>query len=249
MSARFSRQTSLIDADHQVALRGATVAVAGLGVGAAVVQQAALLGVGGLRFCDGDALAVHNLNRHPLGTGSSIGCAKTEVVARYCLDLDPELRLEVVGPLDAARGCGDFVRGASVVVDEVDDVDAKWALRSAAEWHGVPLLMATDLGDGVLLDCERYDLDVDTLPFHGLTAPTLPVPEQLSRLFGAYCGERFWAAVSKRGPHDPFPQLGATVALAGAVTAVAVREIVGGHGFPTGRYLYRLGVAGAEVVE
>ena len=246
---RFSRQAALIDADHQAALRHSTVAVAGLGVGAAVVQQLVLLGVGGLRICDGDTLAVHNLNRHPLGGLAAVGSAKTGIAAGYCVDLDPDVRLEVVAPLDAARGCGDFVRGASVVVDEVDDIAAKWALRSAASWHAVPLLMATDLGDAVLLDVERHDLDQATEPFHGLASSDMTAGQQLSQLFRPYCDDRFWSAVVSRGPADSFPQLGSTVALAGAVAAVAIREIIGGYPFPTGRYVYRLGVFGAEVVE
>lgn len=247
-ATRFSRQGALIDAEHQRALHDATVAVAGLGVGAAVVAQCAQLGIGGFRLCDGDTVELHNLNRHPIATLDAVGALKTEVVARYCLGLDPGVRLEIGAPIDARGGAHNFVLGASVVVDEVDEIAAKWALRAAAAWHGVPLLMATDLGDTVVLDVERYDLDPEMAPFQGVVTPEMPVAQQLTTLFRSHCAAEFWSAVVSRTPHESFPQLGSAVALAGAVTAVAIREIVAGQPFPTGRYVYGLGLRGAGVI-
>jgi len=40
-------------------------------------------------------------------------------------------------------------------------------IRQLAQKYKIPVLMATDTGDGALIDIERYDLNEKTIPFGG----------------------------------------------------------------------------------
>src|SRR5258708_36288746 len=100
------------------------------------------------------------------------------------------------------HGLGDdsvdaFVAASDIVFDEVDDFRIKVKLRLAARADGKPLLMATNLGDSVLIDVERWDRDRDGLePLNGqldgvslddLLRTGLP-PDQVSRFAAQVIG-------------------------------------------------------------
>ncbi len=138
------------------------------------------------------------------------------------------------------------------VVDEIDDLKTKILLRIEARKRGLPVIMATDLGDDVMLDVERFDLD-DKLPlFHGL------VPD-VEELLTKEVSKREWLkyATSIIGPHNtPLrmqqsllkvgtklvtqPQLGPTAMMSGVVVAYAIRQIAIGEKLRSGRTLISL---------
>src|ERR1044072_2938935 len=82
------------------------------------------------------------------------------------------------------------------VVDEIDDLKTKILLRIEAKKRELPVIMATDLGDDVMLDVERFDLDPNLPLFHGL----VPGVEEL---LTKEVSKREWLkyATSIIGPH------------------------------------------------
>ena len=222
------------------------MAVAGLSVGRAVVTTLAHEGIGGeLRLADFDALDLSNLNRITGGV-ADVGINKVVLAAREVAELDPYIR--VVGFPDGVDDTtiGDFVDGADVIVDECDDLEMKVRLREYARAARVPVVMATSHRG--MLDVERFDLEPDRPPFHGLLGDVSSaqlsglttkqkVPYVIRILDPASLTERAAASlVEVKESISTWPQLASDVALGGAMVANAVRRIALGDLTVSGRF-------------
>lgn len=242
---RLDRNRNKLTAEEQERLIGWSVGVVGLSVGHAIAHALALEGLcGRLVLADFDQVMASNLNRVP-ATVLDIGVNKAVVTARRLAELDPYLDVAVwpagVGADDAAA----FVAEVDVLVEECDSLDVKMALRAAARRRRVPVLMETS--DRGLLDVERFDLEPERAPFHGLMgelgtddlaglsvedkAPhvlRLVEPDELS--------PRAAASMAEIGETvSTWPQLGSDVALGAATIASAVRRLARGQPLPSGR--------------
>ena len=163
---RFDRNRYAITVDEQRRLAGLCVAVAGLSVGRAVVSTMAHEGIGGeLRLADFDVLDLSNLNRVTGGV-ADVGVNKVVLAAREVAELDPYVRVVTYpGGVDETT-IADFVAGVDVIVDECDDLEMKVRLREHARAARRPVVMATSHRG--MLDVERFDLEPERPPFHGL---------------------------------------------------------------------------------
>ena len=144
-----------------------------------------------------------------------------------------------------------FVAGSDVVIDELDDFRMKVRLRLAARSHGKPLLMATSLGDTVLIDVERWDRPHDGLePFNGqldgvaledLMRTDLSLDE-VSRFAAQVIGVdnvplRALASLPLINRElAGRPQVASTVAVAAGLAVLAVRSVLLGAPLRSGRY-------------
>src|SRR5215472_2421922 len=165
---RTNRNRNLVTTAEQAALRQARVAIAGLSVGGNIASALVHHGIGQM-FClaDRDDLATSNLNRTQ-GRLLDVGLPKCQLAARAVLELDPFATC-VLFPQGLDDDTVDaFVAEGDIVFDEVDDFRIKVMLRLAARARRKPLLMATNLGDSVLIDVERWDRPDHSLqPFNG----------------------------------------------------------------------------------
>lgn len=139
------------------------------------------------------------------------------------------------------------------VVDEIDDIEMKVRLRVEARQRRIPVLMATEIGDTIILDVERYDLEPTRALFHGIV-PNIDklIEEELEN-------HREWMkhAVNIIGPKNmhikmqesllkigttivTHPQLGSTVMMTGGVLAFAVKSLALGSPLKSGRYVISL---------
>lgn len=152
--AAVSRNIGWLTPAEQQRVRGARVAIAGLGgVGGAHLVTLARLGIGRFRIADFDRFEVHNFNRQAGAFVSTIGQPKCEVMARMARDINPEA--EVVG---FERGIDEgnvdaFLDGVDVYVDSIDffAVEARRLLFAACHARGIPAVTAAPLGMGVSL--------------------------------------------------------------------------------------------------
>ncbi|MBW2735347.1 MAG: ThiF family adenylyltransferase, partial [Deltaproteobacteria bacterium] len=145
----FSRNIGLVSRGEQARLRGATVALAGLGgVGGIHLMTLARAGIGSFRLADFDAFELHNFNRQAGATLSSVDRPKLDVMAEIAYDINPELRIERFEQGVTEENVEAFVRGADMVVDGIDffAVDARALLHRTAERFGVPVVAAGPLG-------------------------------------------------------------------------------------------------------
>jgi nitroreductase len=144
-----------------------------------------------------------------------------------------------------------FVAASDVVFDEVDDFRVKVQLRLMAQLHGKPLLMATNLGDTVLIDVERWDGPEDGLePFNGQLDGVSP--QELMRTgLSPQDASRFAAQVIGIG-NVPLraleslplvgrelagrPQVASTASMAAGAAAMAARSVLLGAPLRSGRY-------------
>lgn len=150
----FSRNIGWVTEAEQQKLRGARVAVAGLGgVGGAHLLTLARLGVGKFSIADFDQFEVHNFNRQVGANASTLGRAKAQVLAEMTRDINPEAELAVFGDGVTAANLDDFLKDVDVYVDGIDffAIEARRMLFRACQQRGIPALTAAPLGMGVSL--------------------------------------------------------------------------------------------------
>ncbi|WP_084534813.1 Rv1355c family protein [Nocardia yamanashiensis] len=256
---RLDRNRNHLTRAEQEKLGELTIGVVGQSVGHAVAYTLALEGIcGGLRLADFDTIELSNLNRIP-GTVFDIGENKAVVTARRIAELDPYLPVEIFETGVGEDNMDAFLSGLSIVVEECDSLDIKLAVREGARRHRLPLLMQSN--DRGLLDVERFDLDPNRRPFHGMLGGTSSAelrglstrdkaPHVIRILDGRNLSENLAASMVEVGETlNSWPQLGGEVQLGGASVASAVRRIGLGIKLPSGRTRVDVERALDEIVE
>lgn len=253
---RTVRNKDLITAAEQAKYAEFRAMCLGMSVGSSAAIALILQGGSrSIKIADGAVISGSNLNRIRTGI-SSVGEEKTRVVARQLFEMDPYISVhQLHQPIDPGTLPSFFDEPwpTDVVIDEIDDLEMKIRIRVAARERKLPVLMATDLGDDVMLDVERYDLDPQLPLFHGLVGN---IEEILSRkdmtqrewlkFATAIIGTKnvpldMQKSLLKVGTTLPTqPQLGGTAMMAGSVVAFAVRQIALGHNLKAGRIIISL---------
>lgn len=152
-----SRNYPIITRAEQQRMRTATVLLAGLSTGRAVAQQLSRLGVGSFVIADADHMSVSNFNRL-LGAGlADLGLPKVVSVSRELRELNPYLTVvEHSAFLDLASTEELLdTHGVDVIVEMIDNVDAKLAIRHAARARDLTVVMATDMDWDPFIDIEE----------------------------------------------------------------------------------------------
>lgn len=247
---RLDRNQNKLTRAEQQRCAGLAVGVIGQSVGHAVAYALAQEGnCGLLRLADFDEIELSNLNRIPAGI-FDIGVNKSIVTARRVAELDPYLPVEVYTAGVGEDTVDEFMRGLSIVVEECDSLDIKFAVRESARRHRIPLLM--DTSDRGLLDVERYDLEPDRPPFHGLLGATVgadlrglstkdKAPHVMRILDPKELSARMAASLVEIDETvTTWPQLGGDVQLGAAIVAAAVRRIGLGQKLSSGRTRFDL---------
>ena len=168
------------------------------------------------------------------------------LAAREVAELDPYINVVLFPRGVEEETVAEFVAGADVVVDECDGLEIKLLLREHARAASRPVVMATSHRG--MLDIERFDLEPDRAPFHGLlgdvTSAELAglttkqkVPFVIRILDPAGLTHRAAASmVEVKESVSTWPQLASDVALGGAMVANAVRRIAVGDLTASGRF-------------
>lgn len=252
---RTARNRVLIPSEEQSAYRNAKVGICGLSVGSSVLS--ALVVSGGpkiIKIAEMDTLEPTNLNRIRAGV-PDVGSKKIELAAESVWRIDPFADLKLYPEGVTEKNIEDFVCGhprLDIAIDEMDNLSMKVALRIMARRERIPVLMATDYGDSVLLDVERFDLEPKRKIFHGLAGNLtvaglrgitgkgwLKIVDKI--IGGSYMPPRHRAAISEVGKTlDGVSRLGTDGMLTGASVSLAVRKIVSGESLPSGRYMLNL---------
>lgn len=242
---RLDRNRNKLSAEEQGRFRSLRVGIVGLSVGHAIAHTLALEGLcGELRLADFDTLELSNLNRVP-ATVLDLGVNKAVVAARRVAEIDPYLRVVVQDAGITKENLGAFLDGLDLVIEECDSLDVKLLVREEARARRIPVVMETS--DRGVVDVERFDLDPEREPFHGLLEGTTSeelatltvqqkAPYVLRLLDPLKVSARGAASLLELGQTvTAWPQLGSEVTLGAASVAAAVRRLGLRGTLPSGR--------------
>lgn len=246
---RTGRNRNLITKEEQEKYYDATISIAGMSVGSHIAVVLAMTGgAKHLRLADFDNLSGDNLNRIR-ESYANLGTNKAVLVARRVFELNPYADIEIFPEGVSEGNAGEFVNGASVIIEEVDSPFWKIRLREMAREKGIPIAMVTDNGDGVIVDVERYDKEPKRALLHGKITVSAEEfrhldPRDLPRVAAKMAGAdvavpRMLESVVEVGETlYSWPQLGTAANLAGTIGAYLVRHLTAGpHDLKSGRYI------------
>lgn len=253
---RTNRNRELLTQEEQRRFAAARIGFAGLNVGNPGAVCIALEGGSrAMKLADLDALSVTNLNRFRAGL-PDLGVNKATLTARQILEIDPYYELELYEKGIDQNIVEDFIGEPKIdlLVEEMDALPLKIAVRETARRLQVPVIMVTGNGEGVLLDVERYDTEPDAPILNGLMEPQIlkaithpagPLSPRekvaLARDFmGAkYLDARLLDSFSKFGNElVGIPQLAESSFMRGAALCYAAKAIILGRKLRSGRYAF-----------
>ena len=150
----FSRNIGLLTEEEQTRVRGARVAVGGLGgVGGNHVLALARIGFGSFSLADLDHFELANMNRQAGASVNTLGRSKVEVTAEIVRAINPDADLRLFPNGITRENIGDFLDGAVAAVDGIDffNMDARRLLFREARARGIHALTSAPVGFGATL--------------------------------------------------------------------------------------------------
>lgn len=152
------RTRMLVGSDGVEKLKNSHVAVFGLGgVGSWCAEALARTGVGELTIVDDDVFSESNINRQAGALYSTIGRAKTEVMAERLRDINPNIRINGITarylPEDRERF---FTARYDYVADAIDSVSSKTDLIVTCVERELPII--SSMGTGNKLDASQLTI-------------------------------------------------------------------------------------------
>lgn len=253
LALRTNRNKNLITRDEQEQLFNACIGVAGLSIGSHIAEGLAHNGIAhAMKLAEFDTLETSNLNRLRASL-KDIGEPKIILTARHVYEIHPYADLFLYPAGLTEDVLHDFLYGdpqPQLIFEAIDDFKMKVRLRIEARNARIPVIMLTNLGDTILVDIERYDLD-PTLPlFNGLIGQT---PEKILQAEMTEA-EKVQYAIDIVGRENlptrvlqtlsemnrtlvGRPQVYSTVAVGGGLASYLARRFILGQPLPSGRQL------------
>ena len=144
---RYDRNRAALSEGECAALADARIAVVGCGgLGGAVIEALARIGVGRLRVIDGDVFEESNLNRQLLCTEATLGREKALVAAERIAAVNSGVEAEPVVAYLSEENAAQLVGGADCIVDCLDNLEARFWLAHACQQAGAPLVYGAIAG-------------------------------------------------------------------------------------------------------
>ncbi len=135
---RFSRTEILVGEEGIAHLRGASVAIAGLGgVGSYAAEAIVRAGVGRVLLIDCDSVEISNLNRQLIAMESTLGRPKVEVAAERFHDINPSAEIIALRETITPENVSALIPPEfDCVIDAIDTVASKIALLATLHARG-----------------------------------------------------------------------------------------------------------------
>lgn len=143
---RYSRHILLdeIDLEGQEKLLQATVMIVGCGgLGNACIPILAATGIKHLILCDHDVIEPSNLQRQFVFTPDDLQHLKVDVLARYLLQRNPDLKITQINSQITAEQLNQYLPLCDVIVDCTDNSHTRHLINAAAVKYQVPLVSAS----------------------------------------------------------------------------------------------------------
>ncbi|MCI9628363.1 MAG: tRNA threonylcarbamoyladenosine dehydratase [Eggerthellaceae bacterium] len=141
-----SRLRRIVGDEGIARLDAANVAVFGLGgVGSSCAEALVRGGVGNVLLIDKDAVEPSNINRQAIAFVSTIGRRKVDVMRDMALDINPDVRVEVLDAFVNAENLDELMseyEKPDIIVDAIDTLTVKVALALYAQENEMPIISA-----------------------------------------------------------------------------------------------------------
>ena len=149
MQNQFSRTELLLGGDAMETLRGARVAIFGVGgVGSYTAEALVRGGVGALDLVDDDRVCLTNLNRQLFATRKTVGKYKVDVAEERLHEINPDVAITTHKVFYTPETAAQFDFAAyDYVVDAIDTVTGKIALVVQANAAKTPIISAMGAGN------------------------------------------------------------------------------------------------------
>lgn len=149
--SRYSRHTLLevLGPEGQERIQRARVLVAGLGaLGSLISLLLARAGVGYLRVVDRDAPELHNLHRQILydEADTTSGLSKARIAERRLRAGASNVVVESLNAQIGAENIRDLIENVDVVVDALDNMEARYHVNDAILERGIPYVFGGAVG-------------------------------------------------------------------------------------------------------
>lgn len=252
LEVRTGRNRNLITETEQKNYYNSCVAIFGMSVGSHVAMTMAMTGgCKNFKLADLDIISGSNLNRIRVGF-SMVGLSKVKAVARQIFEINPYAKVDIFTDGVNEKNLSKILSGGckpNLLVEEMDNPYFKVRARELSRPLAIPVIMAADNGDGVIIDVERYDLNKKTPILHDIIANIKSnvfknvapedLPQIIARIAGAqYAPKRMLESVGEVGKTlYSWPQLGTAATLCGSVLANLGRRIILKENIPTGRFV------------
>ena len=166
MDEFLSRNILFWGEDSQKKILSSHIAVLGLGgVGGFCAEALVRSGIGELTVVDFDRVSKSNINRQLIALNSTIGEYKTDLFKQRLLDINPELKLNVINDFYI----DDFkFEGIDYVADAIDTMRSKVNLMRICYEKKVPLI--SSMGAGNRIDPTKLYIS-DISEIHDKKAP------------------------------------------------------------------------------
>lgn len=139
---RYTRQIGCTQGFDQQRIQGATALIAGVGgLGCSASMLLAAAGIGTLLLCDHDTVSISNLNRQLLYTEQDLGSSKAVMAAMKLKDFNPDTVYLPVKHRFSEEAIVALPR-PDVILDCLDNLEARIALIRYAAQHNIPLIHA-----------------------------------------------------------------------------------------------------------
>ena len=144
---RYLKNFSALDLPQQTRICRSSALICGCGgLGGALINLLARVGVGKLRLVDGDSFAPTNLNRQWLCDTYSLYQPKALIAERRVRAINPLIDVEAFNAILDETNAEDLVEGTDLVLDALDNLEGRFLLAEVAHRLGIPYLHGAATG-------------------------------------------------------------------------------------------------------
>jgi hypothetical protein len=251
LALRTNRNKNLITREEQEKLINACIGIVGLSIGSHFVESLAYNGIANaLKLAEFDTLETSNLNRLRAGI-KDVGEPKIALAVRRVYEIHPYADLFPYPSGLTEDVLHDFLYGdpqPQLIFEVIDDFKMKVRLRIEARKARIPVIMLTNLGDNILVDVERYDLDPSLPLFNGLIGytPEKILQSEITEIENVefvikFVGREYIPTRALQTLYEinrtlvGRPQLYSTVTVGGGLASYLARRFLLGKPLPSGR--------------
>ena len=144
---RYDRNREALTAGECARLDAARACIIGCGgLGGAVLESLARIGVGRLRIVDGDVFEESNLNRQILCVEKALGRSKALVAKERVASINSDIQAEARTLHVTAENLAEIIAGMDCVVDCLDNREARQLVAWTCRDQGIPLVSGSIAG-------------------------------------------------------------------------------------------------------